>query len=86
MKHDYLSISNRMLDMAINLAKNYMTNITNDYIQIIKVCWKSPLCQNYKIWQKRKVVVDKNFDVHMDVFDDADVSWSGCICWRNEVR
>ena len=66
----YPSISENILDNAINFAKQY-TDISDENLRIIKHCRKSLLYNNYEPWKKKDT--DSCFDVTMGSYDGAEV-------------
>ena len=66
----YPSISENILDNAINFAKQY-TDISDENLRIIKHCRKSLLYNNHEPWKKKDT--DSCFDVTMRSYDGAEV-------------
>ena len=66
----YPSISETILDTAINLAKQY-TDIFDENLRIIKHCRKSLLYNNHELWKKKDT--DSCFDVAIGSYDGAEV-------------
>ena len=69
-KEFYLSISEEMLNKAINFAENY-TLISQENIWIIKHCRKFLLFYNNEPWKKKED--DSSFDVTMGSYDGAEL-------------
>ena len=69
-KDFYPSITEKILDNAIELAKEY-TTISDDNIRIIKHCRKSLLFEKDTAWVKKGTA--GNFDVTMGSYDGAEV-------------
>ena len=70
MKEFYPSISEEMLNKAINFAENY-TSISHENIRIIKHCRKSLLFYNNEPWKRKEN--DSSFDVTMGSYADAEL-------------
>ena len=66
----YASISENILDTAINFAKQY-TDISDENLRIIKHCRKSLLYNNHEPWKKKET--DSCFDLTMGSYDGAEV-------------
>ena len=66
----YPSISENIIDTAINFAKQY-TDISDKNLRIIKHCRKSLLYNNYEPWKRKGI--DSCFDVTMGSYDGAEV-------------
>ena len=66
----YASISENVIDTAINFAKQY-TDISDENLRIIKHCRKSLLYNNHEPWKKKGI--DSCFDVTMGSYDGAEV-------------
>ena len=66
----YPSISEIILHIAINFAKQY-TDISEENLRIIKYCHKSLLYNNYELWKEKDT--DSCFDVTMGNYDGAEV-------------
>ena len=66
----YPSISENILDNAINFAKQY-TDISDENLRIIKHYRKSLLYNNYEPWKKKDP--HSCFDVTMGSYDGAEV-------------
>ena len=66
----YSSISENILDTAINFAKQY-TDISDENLRIIKHCDKSLLYNNHEPWKKKDI--NTCSDVTMGSYDGAEV-------------
>ena len=66
----YPSISENILDNAINFAKQYK-DISDENLRIIKHCRKSLLYDNFEPWKKKDT--DSCFDVTMGSYDGGEV-------------
>ena len=69
MGYNFRKLQNKILDNAVNFAKEHVT-ITTDELRTIKHCLKSLLFSNNEAWKKKDT--HECFDVTMGSFDGAE--------------
>ena len=80
-KDFYPSITEKTLDRALDLAKEYMI-ITLDKVEIIKHCRKTLLYYEDSVWIKKGE--GGNFDVSIGAYDGAEIcELVGCVLLYN---
>ena len=67
----YSSITESILDIAINFARQHTHHISDKNLRIIKHCCKLLLYNNQELWRKKNT--ERYFDVKIASYDGADI-------------